>query len=265
MPLALALALLCSLSGPGGWGCLQCDQLVQGALSQLRTAIIPKRFHLEELQARAQALLLGMEGSFFRDYSTNAFVGKVGVDNLENVVTSFTNQTQYIKANSLTDGPLLEELVSLREHAIKKLKKALKAYEVKDLLKEEVMDCFYCKKTAPRCIKEKYCYVDGQPRMALKFQSDSKLRNMVLVGNLVAIGLAILAFVVILIANLALGHLHVKLLSVLLTSLACVSSSSSPLHLNDDPATQEPDRYEFFNQPPQNASGQDIINRTSSE
>lgn len=129
MPLALALALLCSLSGPGGWGCLQCDQLVQGALSQLRAAIIPKRFHLEELQARAQALLLGMEGSFFRDYATNAFVGKVGVclgawgrgrgrggppdvtqppfwsagvDNLENVATSFTNQTQYIKANSLT-------------------------------------------------------------------------------------------------------------------------------------------------------------------
>ncbi|XP_038170269.1 izumo sperm-egg fusion protein 2 isoform X2 [Arvicola amphibius] len=179
MPLALALALLCSLSSPGGWGCLQCDQLVQGALSQLHVAIIPKRFHLEELQARAQALLLGMEGSFFRDYATKAFVGKVGVDNLENMVTSFTNQTQHIKANSLTDGPLLEELVSLREHAVKELKQALKAYEVK-------------------ACDHKAC-LDGQPRMALKFQSDSKLRNMVLVGDLVAIGLAILAFVIILI------------------------------------------------------------------
>lgn len=79
MPLALALTLLCSLSSPGGWGCLQCDQLVQSALSQLHAAIIPKRFHLEGLQARAQALLLGMEGSFFRDYAMNAFVGKVGV------------------------------------------------------------------------------------------------------------------------------------------------------------------------------------------
>ncbi|CAO2614694.1 Izumo sperm-egg fusion protein 2 [Lemmus lemmus] len=180
MPLALALVLLCSLSSPGGWGCLQCDQLVQGALSQLRVAIIHKRFHLEGLQARAQALLLGMEGPFFRDYAMKAFVGKVGVDQLENVATSFRNQIQHIKANSLTDGPLLEELVRLREHAIKELKKALKAYEVK-------------------ACDHKTC-LDGQPRMSLKFQSDSKLRNMVLVGDLVAVGLAILAFVVILIA-----------------------------------------------------------------
>lgn len=41
---------------------------------------------------------------------------------------------------------------------------------------------------------------DGQFRMTLKFQADNKLRNMVLVGDLVTVGLAILTFLVILIA-----------------------------------------------------------------
>lgn len=127
MPLALALALLCCL-GSGGWSCLHCDQSVLHALRQLREATVPKRFHLEGLQARAQALLLGMEGPFFRDYAVNAFVGKVGVclgargrgrgrgdccvtrrpswsaeeDQLEDVATSFKNQTRYIRTSSLT-------------------------------------------------------------------------------------------------------------------------------------------------------------------
>lgn len=79
MPLALALVLLCGLGSPGAWGCLQCDQTVLLELRQLREAIVTKRFHLEELRARAQALLLSMEGPFFRDYAINAFVGKVGV------------------------------------------------------------------------------------------------------------------------------------------------------------------------------------------
>lgn len=141
MPLALTLVLLCSLGSPRGWGCLQCDQSVVHELWQLREAIISKRFHLEGLQARAQTLLLSMEGPFFRDYAVNAFVGKVGVclgawgrgpgsygpsdltrppfcsavlNQLEKVVTSFKNQTQYIKANSKTGGrPFSHPLVFL--------------------------------------------------------------------------------------------------------------------------------------------------------
>ncbi|PNJ41673.1 IZUMO2 isoform 3, partial [Pongo abelii] len=72
-----ALLLLSGLGAPGGWGCLQCDPLVLEALSHLRSALIPGRFQLEQLQARAGAVLMGMEGPFFRDYALNVFVGKV--------------------------------------------------------------------------------------------------------------------------------------------------------------------------------------------
>ncbi|XP_053066983.1 izumo sperm-egg fusion protein 2 isoform X4 [Acinonyx jubatus] len=199
MPLALALLLLLGLSGPGGWGCLQCDHSVQEALSQLRLALVPKRFHQERLQARARALLLGMEGPFFRDYALNAFVGKVGIDHLEHVASFIKNQTSHLMVNPLKDGPLLEELVALRGRVIKELKKVLKLYEAKGLLKEEVLDCLHCQKISPSCIQKKYCFVDGQPRMSLQYEKGSGYQQQqVLFGATISVFLAVLAFGVIL-------------------------------------------------------------------
>ncbi|XP_039734520.1 izumo sperm-egg fusion protein 2 isoform X3 [Pteropus medius] len=205
MPPALALLLLAGLSAPGGWGCLQCDRSVQEALSQLRVAIVPSRFHVEQLRTRAQALLRGMQGPFFRDYALNAFVGKAEVDPLDHVASLIKNQVNILKSNALRDWPLLEELVSLRENAIQELKKVLRSYELKacdpkscHLLKEEVLDCLHCLKISPNCIKKKYCFVDRQPRVALRYEkmSDSPLSR-ALPGIIISIFLALLALGVI--------------------------------------------------------------------
>uniref|UniRef100_A0A673V250 IZUMO family member 2 n=1 Tax=Suricata suricatta TaxID=37032 RepID=A0A673V250_SURSU len=199
MPLALALLLLLlGLRAPGARGCLQCDPSVQEALSQLRLALVPKRFLQEQLRVRARALLLGMEGPFFRDYALNAFVGKVGIDHLKHVVSFIKNQTGHLMVNSLRDEPLLEELVAVRERVLKELKKGLKLYKVKDLMKEVVLDCLHCQKISPSCIKRKYCFADRQPRMNLQYEKGHGYQqNPAVFGGTVSVFLAVLAFGVI--------------------------------------------------------------------
>uniref|UniRef100_A0A2K5HXN2 Uncharacterized protein n=2 Tax=Colobus angolensis palliatus TaxID=336983 RepID=A0A2K5HXN2_COLAP len=205
MPLALTLLLLSGLGAPGGWGCLQCVPSVLEALSHLRSALIPSRFQLEQLQARAGAVLMGMEGPFFQDYALNAFVGRVETNQLDLVASFVKNQTQHLTDRSLKDEPLLEELVTLRANVIKELKKVLISHQLKACnpklcrwLKEEVLDCLHCQRIRPQCIHKKYCFVDRQPRVALQYQMDNKyLRNQALLGILISVSLAVFMFMVI--------------------------------------------------------------------
>ncbi|XP_036130002.1 izumo sperm-egg fusion protein 2 [Molossus molossus] len=198
MPLRWALLLLLGLSARRGWGCLQCDNSVLMTLRQLRLAIIPSRFGEEHVRARALALLQGMEGPFFRDYAVNSFVGVVGTDNLDLVASFMKNQINNLMVNSLRDGPLLEQLVILREKVTMKLKTVLRLYELKGLMKEEVLDCLHCLKISPKCVTKKYCFVDRQPRVALQYNKKSGyLQNQAVLGIIVSVCLAVFAFGVI--------------------------------------------------------------------
>nr|XP_012609686.1 izumo sperm-egg fusion protein 2 isoform X1 [Microcebus murinus] len=206
MALALALLLLLGRGAPGGRGCLQCVDSVNQALDKLRAAIIPGRFHREQLQARAQALLRGMQGPFFRDYALNVFAGKAEADQLDLVASFVRNQTQRLLVYSMKDELLLEELVTLRAKAIKELKTVLRSYELKACdpqlcyqLNEEVLDCLQCQIIKSKCIPKKYCFVDRQPRVALRYNK-SKEWNLALLGSLISVFLAVLVFVVIVVS-----------------------------------------------------------------
>ncbi|KAM4825317.1 izumo sperm-egg fusion protein 2 isoform 2-T2 [Thomomys bottae] len=242
MPAAWALALLvCGLGAPAARGCLQCDPLVQNDLKELRSTLVPAHFPSVGLQERAQALLVGMQGPFFRDYAVNAFVGKL-VDRMEGIRAFIKNETQDLRATPLTELPLLEELVHFRERVTRELKKALRSYEMKvlclfspdphppprsipsrlnpdhrsspahlfslaacdhklcRLLKEEVLDCLHCQKISSTCIKTKYCFVDGQPRITLKYKDSDSGSDMKFIGIAISVLVSVLVFLAILIS-----------------------------------------------------------------
>ncbi|XP_045433135.1 izumo sperm-egg fusion protein 2 isoform X1 [Pipistrellus kuhlii] len=185
MPPAWALLLLAGLGG--GRGCLQCDPAVQHTLRQLRRDLVPSRFGRGHLRARAQALLLGMEGPFFRDYAAGVSGGEIEADQLDPVAIFAQNQINKLRAVSLSDGPLLQELVTLRRKVTKKLKTGLRSYELK-------------------ACDQKTC-LDRQPRTALQYGSGRRRPwNQVLLGIVVSLCLAVFAFGVIVASAVTYRH-----------------------------------------------------------
>ncbi|XP_006897402.1 PREDICTED: izumo sperm-egg fusion protein 2 [Elephantulus edwardii] len=204
MPLSLAVVLWLGLSTHSAHSCLQCSPEVQEALSKLRFALVPSRFDQERTQARAQSLLLGMEGPFFRDYAHYAFVGKVDSASMNYVENFVINQTKTFMDNSIRDESLLEQLVTFRRDVLKELKKVLKDYQVKachprmcSTLKEAVLDCLLCQTVVPECVKSDYCFVNRQPRIALKYNSHSEhVNDQAKFGIIVSVCLAVFLFLV---------------------------------------------------------------------
>ncbi|XP_071065509.1 izumo sperm-egg fusion protein 2 isoform X3 [Dasypus novemcinctus] len=170
--MAVAVAVLLLGLARAAGGCLHCAPAALEALEQLRAALVPRRFTAPGPQSRAEALLVGMQGSFFRDYALDAFVGKVGLDELDAVASFTKNQTKTLRATVLQDGPLLEELVAFRRRVTEELKKALKDYEERacdatacHTLEGDVLDCFLCQNVRPQCIAYEECFgvLRGRP------------------------------------------------------------------------------------------------------
>ncbi|XP_072472057.1 izumo sperm-egg fusion protein 2 isoform X3 [Notamacropus eugenii] len=132
----LLLQLLLGLSlgmglAPGAYACLQCEASFRQALARARVHLLTQNFRNERLKARAQALLLGMEGEFFANYATRAYMGRVGLGQLSPVVALAQKKIQEIQTTYLTDGPLLDKLAMIRGEIMKSLKRALKEHQQK--------------------------------------------------------------------------------------------------------------------------------------
>ncbi|XP_049643528.1 izumo sperm-egg fusion protein 2 [Suncus etruscus] len=217
---ALLLLLLAGLSAPRVRGCLQCDPSVREVLNQLHAVLIPSHLSTEELEARAQIMLLGMMHRFFRDYSVNAFVGKdllqfwppsaaSEVNDLQLVAKFVKSQAFLLKHSSLKDEALLSALEDFRKRITKKLKRYLRSYERKACdpkickqLKEEILDCLHCERTTPKCIPRKMCFVDRQPRMELRYLDTVAVRSHKRPAIIISVCLSVLLLGVIVVAAL---------------------------------------------------------------
>ncbi|XP_056681612.1 izumo sperm-egg fusion protein 2 isoform X2 [Monodelphis domestica] len=181
----LLLQLLMGLSlglVPGAEACLQCEASIRQGLARARERLMAQNFRNERLQARAQALLLGMEREFFVNYATQAYMGRVGLGQFSPVVALAQQKIQEIQETYLTDEPLLDKLVRVRGELMKSLKRALKEHQQKACdpnachrLSSQVLDCLRCQRVYAKCLNPKLCFGDRQPRLALRYGAQGVL------------------------------------------------------------------------------------------
>ncbi|XP_074077360.1 izumo sperm-egg fusion protein 2 isoform X2 [Macrotis lagotis] len=198
----LLLQLLVALSLGFGWvpstsACLQCEVAFRQALAKARVHLLAHNFHIERLRARAQALMLGMEGEFFANYASQAYMGRVGLGQLSPVVALAQKKIQEIQETYLMDGPLLDSLVKIRGELMKSLKRILKEHQQKDHLGSQVLNCLQCKHVYERCLNPSKCFADRQPRLALQYEFQGiPVRDRIRKARIMVVGLAIITFTV---------------------------------------------------------------------
>ncbi|KYO38097.1 izumo sperm-egg fusion protein 2 [Alligator mississippiensis] len=173
----LCLLLWAGLLTVGTHSCLQCDADVRGALAALRTGLVPRQIHDSRLRARAQALLRGMEGDFFRHYATSQFAGVAALNQVNALIHSVRQTTAALAQSPLTDQALLDELVEYRRKTTLELKSALQEHQEKacdpekcDWLRYNVFDCKSCVKVKAVCLQRSSCLVDSQERLSLRYK-----------------------------------------------------------------------------------------------
>ncbi|XP_074164000.1 izumo sperm-egg fusion protein 2 isoform X2 [Sminthopsis crassicaudata] len=194
------LQLLMGLSfglglAPRAYACLQCEAPFRHALAKARMRLMAQNFRNERLRARAQALLLGMEGEFFANYATRAYMGRVGLGQLSPVVALAQKKIQEIQETYLTDGPLLDQLVRVRGELMKSLKRALKEHQQKDHLGSQVLDCLHCSRVYARCLNPTLCFADRQPRLALRYELQGiPVRDRIRKARIIVVCLGLITF-----------------------------------------------------------------------
>ncbi|XP_074163998.1 izumo sperm-egg fusion protein 2 isoform X1 [Sminthopsis crassicaudata] len=201
------LQLLMGLSfglglAPRAYACLQCEAPFRHALAKARMRLMAQNFRNERLRARAQALLLGMEGEFFANYATRAYMGRVGLGQLSPVVALAQKKIQEIQETYLTDGPLLDQLVRVRGELMKSLKRALKEHQQKACdpnachhLGSQVLDCLHCSRVYARCLNPTLCFADRQPRLALRYELQGiPVRDRIRKARIIVVCLGLITF-----------------------------------------------------------------------
>ncbi|CAM2110234.1 unnamed protein product [Caretta caretta] len=144
----LALLMLGAWLAVGAGGCLQCDRQIRSTLESLRTSLVPRQIRDSRLQARAQALLRGMEGGFFRHYATSQFAGTAALSSINALIHRVRLTAAGLERSALT------------------------ACNPKTCgwLYYDVFDCTHCRKAKAVCLKQHHCLVDSQARLSLRYR-----------------------------------------------------------------------------------------------